>query len=85
MKTSHKNKGLRGQLESATARERPRLYLSVDRLSLIKVHEYGNGNSMSLWMAMEDLAFENAGTYPSKSFIIDHIRLGDRAGIHFRT
>jgi hypothetical protein len=64
---------------------RPRLYLSVDRLSLIKVHEYGNGNSMSLWMAMEDLAFENAGTYPSKSFIIDHIKLGDRAGIHFST
>jgi hypothetical protein len=65
--------------------KRLRLYLSVDRLSLIKVHEYGNGNSMSLWMAMEDLAFENAGTYPSKSFIIDHVRLGDRAGIHFST
>ena len=65
--------------------KRDRLYLSVDRLAFKKVSENGNGNARSLWLAMEDLAFKNAGKYPGKSFVIDLVELGKYAGISFST
>jgi hypothetical protein len=45
-----------------------------------------NGGTMaqrSLWLAMEDLAFKNAGKYPGKSFVIDQVKLGAKAKMHF--
>ena len=64
--------------------KRRRLYISVDRLSLNMIDE--NGGTMaqrSLWLAMEDLAFKNAGKYPGKSFVIDLVKLGAKAKMHF--
>ena len=64
--------------------ERPRLYISVDRLAVMTIDE--NGGTMgqrSLWLAMEDLAFKNSGKYPGKSFVIDQVKLGQKAGMHF--
>jgi len=64
--------------------ERPRLYISVDRLAVMTIDE--NGGTMaqrSLWLAMEDLAFKNAKKYPGKSFVISQDKLGEKAKMHF--
>ena len=64
--------------------ERPRLYISVDRLAVLTIDE--NGGTMaqrSLWLAMEDLAFKNAKKYPGKSFVISQDKLGEKAKMHF--
>ena len=66
------------------SKERQRLYISVDRLALMKIDANGGTKSQrSLWLAMEDLAFKNAGKYPGKSFVIDLVELGQKARMHF--
>jgi len=66
--------------------EEPRLRISIDRLAVLKIREYGNHKSVrSLWITLEDLAFKNAKKYPGKSFVIKQEKLAPMAGLSVPT